>query len=566
MSTEPAGGSFAAALARVPGSIAELLDPDGRPVEAVYRAATIHTMDPASPRATGLWVRGDRIVGAGDADRLTAAALATGSRPRLIDLAGATIVPGLIDAHCHITLLAYLLPGADCSQPTAPDIASIQARLATTAPGPDGWVTGSGYAEFKLAERRHPTRWDLDAAVPDVPAVIYHASLHLGVVNSAGLRALGLDDGSPNPPQGWLGRDTDGRLNGRLQESAALDLLAANRGRYLAALDAAGRAAFMARAGRHLAALGLTGVADAAGEAAAFGALREAERRGELPIRVTMMFTYPESGWLRTAGMTTGFGSDRLRIGAIKLWADGGMNSRTAAVDEPYLDPPGEMGLLWYSPEELAAIVRECDEAGFQVGIHAQGERGIRMSLAALAAVTPTTPVRNPMRHRIEHGGCFTPALRAEAARLGIHVVSQPGFFSALGDAYFEAFGDERTAGLYPFASMAREGILVAGSSDAPVIGASPLIGMRDAILRRTDGGRFVAAPEAVSPAEALAMYTTRAAFVDWAEDETGSLTAGRLADFTVLAADPIAVDPAQLGSDLVRATIVGGVVAHRSN
>lgn len=470
-------------------------------------------------------------------------------------------MPGLIDAHCHITLLAYLLTGADCSQPAAPDITAIRARLAATAPGPDGWVTGSGYAEFKLAERRHPTRWELDAAVPDAPAVVYHASLHLAVVNSAGLRALSLDEGSPNPPQGWLGRDAEGRLDGRLQESAALDLLAANRGRYLAALDAAGRADFMARAGRHLAALGLTSVADAAGEAVAFGALREAERRGELPVRVTMMFTYPESAWLRAAGMTTGFGSPLLRIGAIKLWADGGMNSRTAAVDEPYLDPPGEMGLLWYSPEELAAIVRECDAAGFQVGIHAQGERGIRMSLAALAAVTPSG---NPRRHRIEHGGCFTPALRAEAARLGIHVVSQPGFFSALGDAYFEAFGDERTAGLYPFASMAREGILVAGSSDAPVIGASPLIGMRDAILRRTGGGRFVARAEAVTATEALAMYTTAGAFVDWADADTGSLTAGRFADLTVLADDPLTMDPARLGPDMVEATILGGSLTFR--
>jgi predicted amidohydrolase YtcJ len=234
------------------------------------------------------------------------------------------------------------------------------------------------------------------------------------------------------------------------------------------------------------------------------------------------------------------------------------MNSRTAAVDEPYLDPPGEMGLLWYEPDELARIVRECVEAGFQVGIHAQGERGIRMSLAALA---PVTPAGNPMRHRIEHGGCFHRELRETAARLGIHVVSQPGFFSALGDAYFEAFGDDRTAGLYPFASMRDAGILVAGSSDAPVIGASPLVGMRDAILRRTDGGRLVAATEAATAAEALAMFTTSAAYVDWADDVTGSLSSGRFADLTVLSADPLSIGPEAIGPDLVEATILGGAL-----
>jgi predicted amidohydrolase YtcJ len=313
----------------------------------------------------------------------------------------------------------------------------------------------------------------------------------------------------------------------------------------------------MRRAGEHLAALGLTAVGDAAGEAAAFGALREAERRGELPVRVTMLFTYPESTWLRVAGMTTGFGSDRLRIGGIKLWADGGMNSRTAALDEPYLDPPGELGLLWYSQEELSELVRECVDAGFQVAIHAQGERGIRQSLRALAEVTPAG---NPLRHRIEHGGCFSPELRREAARLDIHVVSQPGFFSALGDSYVDAFGPERTAGLYPFASMREDGIVVAGSSDAPVISASPLVGMRDAILRRTDGGAYVARAEAVPAFEALEMYTTRAAFVDWAEHATGSLAPGKLADFTVLSADPLSVAAQQIGPDLVQATFVGGV------
>jgi predicted amidohydrolase YtcJ len=201
-------------------------------------------------------------------------------------------------------------------------------------------------------------------------------------------------------------------------------------------------------------------------------------------------------------------------------------------------------------------MVRECVEAGFQVAIHAQGERGIRQSLRALAEVTPPG---NPLRHRIEHGGCFTPELRQEAVRLGIHVVSQPGFFSALGDSYVEAFGPERTAGLYPFASMRDEGILVAGSSDAPVISASPLIGMRDAILRRTDGGSYVARSEAVSAAEALEMYTTRAAYVNWAEDMTGSLSPGKLADFTVLSADPLSIQPAAIDPELVRGTYVGG-------
>jgi predicted amidohydrolase YtcJ len=144
--------------------------------ETVYRARVVHTMDPAVPGATGLWVRGDRIVEAGQPDDLIAKA---GAGAEVVDLGGATIVPGLIDPHCHVSMLAYLLGGADCSQPGATDIAAIQGRLEAAAPGADGWVTGSGYAEYKLAERRHPTRWDLDEAVPDLPCAVYHTSLHL---------------------------------------------------------------------------------------------------------------------------------------------------------------------------------------------------------------------------------------------------------------------------------------------------------------------------------------------------------------------------------------------------
>ena len=326
----------------------------------------------------------------------------------------------------------------------------------------------------------------------------------------------------------------------------------------LDALDAAGRAAFMHQAGEHLAALGITGTSDAAADAGAFLALREAERCGDLPVRVSVMFKYEEAEWLLKAGMTTGFGSDRLRIGAIKLFCDGGMSSRTAAVDEPYVDPPGETGLLWYDVETLAGIVRECDAAGFQVAIHAQGERGIRTALDAFERIVEPG---NPRRHRIEHGGCFTPDLRRQAARIAIHVASQPAFLSALGDGYVEAFGPERSQGLYPYASLLREGVVVAGSSDAPVIGASPLVAMRDAILRRTDSGAVLGQGETLTAEEALALYTRNAAFITWSDTLVGSLEPGKLADFTVLDRNPLTAPPEAIADIGVRTTVVGGAV-----
>lgn len=523
------------------------------PDEVVYRDAEIVTADNANPLATGLWVRGEGIAGVGDADELVAAA---GGAARVVSLRGSTIVPGLIDPHCHVTMLAYLLTGADCSRLAAPSIGAIRQRLADQPAGPERWVTGSGYAEYLLDEGRHPTRDDLDAAVPEMPCALFHLSLHLVVVNSPALAALGLADESPDPPHSWLGRDADGRLDGRLYEAMALDLLNANMRQHLDALDGPGRAAFMRRAGEHLAALGITSTSEAAADAGSFLALREAERAGQLPVRVSAMFKHAEAGWLLQAGMTTGFGSDRLRIGAIKLFCDGGMSSRTAAVDEPYEVEPHDTGLMWYTPETLAAAIGECDAAGFQVAVHAQGERGIRTTLSAFEQVVEPG---NPRRHRIEHGGCFTPDLRTVAARLGIHVVSQPAFLSALGDGYIEAFGPARSEGLYPFASLLREGVLVAGSSDAPVIGASPLVAMRDAMLRRTDGGAHVARAEAITAAQAFDLYTRNAAFVGHHDDRVGSLEVGKLADFTVLDCNPLTSRPESLAETVVELTVVGG-------
>ncbi|HET9457115.1 MAG TPA: amidohydrolase family protein, partial [Candidatus Limnocylindrales bacterium] len=220
---------------------------------------------------------------------------------------------------------------------------------------------------------------------------------------------------------------------------------------------------------------------------------------------------------------------------------------------------PGGTGLLWYEPDELVAVVRECDGAGFQVAVHAQGERGIRTTLAAFERVVEPG---NPRRHRIEHGGCFTSDLRRTAARLGIHVASQPAFLSALGDGYLEAFGTARAGRLYPFGSLLREGVLVAGSSDAPVVGASPLVAMRDAQLRRTDDGHVLGANEALSASEALELYTRNAAFVSGAEDRLGSLELGKLADFVVLDRNPLTSDAEALTEAVVRMTVVGGEVA----
>jgi predicted amidohydrolase YtcJ len=533
-------------------------------MELLVEDADIVTMAPgpgaATERARCLLIRDGRIAAVGRAEQVRAAA---GPDAAVVRLDGATVLPGLIDAHCHVSDVGYLAAGADCRQPSAPDIPAIQARLrdATGRTPPGAWVTGSGYVEYQLREGRHPTRADLDAAVPDRPAVLYHTSLHACVLNSAALAEAGFADGQPDPPGGALGRDATGRLNGVLYEGPMFALFEHNVRVDLARMSAAQQAGLMQVAGQHFAALGVTAACDADVRRDTLTAFAAADEHGMLPMRIYGLVVHDQVDWLLDSGLR-GRHSGRLTADAVKIWADGGMSTRTAAIHGSYPVPPYGSGIMFFSRGELTGMVGDFAARGFQVCIHAQGDRAIEAVLDAYTAVLGGGG--NPRRHRIEHAGAMYPALTARAAELGIVVASQPGFMSTLGDGFADAF-PESSDQLYAFASWRRAGIRVAGSSDAPVITASPLTGIRDAILRRTAAGQVLGPGERLTAQDALAMYTREAAFAMHREDEIGSLERGKLADFVVLDASPLDVDPERIGDIEVLATVVGGTPVYQS-
>ncbi len=531
-------------------------------MELLVEDADIITMAPggrAEP-ARSLLVRDGRIAAVGPAGQVRAAAAPDA---RVVRLDGATVLPGLIDAHCHVSDVGYLAAGADCRQPSAPDIPAIQARLREAAgrTPPGAWVTGSGYVEYQLREGRHPTRADLDAAVPDRPAVLYHTSLHACVLNSAALAEAGFTDGQPDPPGGAFGRDDAGRLDGVLYEGPMFALFERNFRADLARMSAAQRAGLMQTAGKHFAALGVTAACDADVRRDTLTAFAEADERGVLPMRIYGLVVHDQVDWLLESGLR-GRRSGRLAADAVKIWADGGMSSRTAAIHGRYPVPPYGSGILSFSRDELTGMVGDLAGRGFQVCIHAQGDRAIEAVLDAYAAVLGDG-AGNARRHRIEHAGAMYPALAARAAKLGIVVASQPGFLSTLGDGFAAAF-PQSSDELYAFASWRRAGITVAGSSDAPVITASPLIGIRDAVLRRTAAGQVLGPGERLSALDALDMYTRAAAFAMHREGEIGSLEPGKLADFVVLDASPLDVDPERIGDIQVLATVLGGTPVYQ--
>jgi predicted amidohydrolase YtcJ len=530
-------------------------------MELIISDAVFVTMAAGDGPASCMLVRDGRIAAVGSAAQIRAVA-APGAA--VVPLGGATVVPGLIDAHCHVCDVGYLAAGANCGQPSAPDIPAIQARLREAAGRTAGgsWVMGSGYVEYKLRERRHPTRADLDAAVPGRPAVLYHTSLHACVLNSAALAEAGFSDGQPDPPGGALGRDSAGRLDGVVYEGPMFALFERNLRRDLAGMGAAQRMRLIGMAGQRLAAFGVTSACDADLRRDAFAAFAEADEGGVLSQRIHGLLVHDEVDWLVASGLR-GRHSARLATEAVKIWADGGMSSRTAAIHGTYPVPPYGSGILFFERDELTEMVRDFDARGFQVAIHAQGDRAIETVLDAYAAVLEAG-AGNPRRHRIEHGGALYPPLAARAADLGILVVSQPGFLSALGDGFAAAFGDH-SGQLYAFRSWRRAGVTVAGSSDAPVITADPLTGIRDAVLRRTDGGQVLGPGECLPARDALGLYTRHAAFAVHREGEIGSLEPGKLADFAVLDANPLAVDPGRIADITVLATVLGGTPVYQS-
>src|SRR6266851_1598986 len=273
--------------------------------------------------ARSMLIRDERIAAVGSAERVRAAA-----RPGalVVPLEGAAVIPGLIDAHCHLCDVGYLASGADCSQPAAPDIPAIIWRLRAAAAGtPEGsWVTGSGYVEYKLREGRHPTRADLDAAVPGRPAILFHTSLHACVLNTPALREAGLDDRQPDPPGGRFGRDREGRLDGLVYEGPTFTLLWSGLRRDMERMSAAQRAGLVARAARHFAARGVTAACDADTRRASLTAYAEADEQGVLGVRIAGLVVHDEADWLLGSGLR-GRRSSRLAAESVKIWADGGI-------------------------------------------------------------------------------------------------------------------------------------------------------------------------------------------------------------------------------------------------
>lgn len=536
-------------------------------VDTVLRRGNILTLDPGRPRATALAVLGDRIVAVGDEEDLAGL-----TADRSIDLGGATVVPGFHDAHNHCVFFGMSLgelPLGTADVRCLDDIYGAVAAAARDTPR-GGWVIGAGYDQNRLAERRHPTAQELDRVAPDHLVWLRHTSGHMAVVNGAVLGAIGMETAAV-PPGGQVERDADGRPTGLLLESAQTlvrDLV------YPYPLEDIAGAIDLAT--RHYLREGITSAQEAgigAGlvswspqELAAYALARAS---GRLHVRTTLMVaadTLHEVGGSPAdpgtfgldLGITTGLGDDTLRIGALKIFADGSLLGRTAAMKEPFADQPGNAGYLQREPAELRSLIVRAHRAGWQIATHAIGDHAVSTVLDCYEEALRELP-RRDHRHRIEHCGVAGDDELDRMARLGVVPVPQGRFVNELGDGMARALGPDRTRACYRQRSFLDRGIALPGSSDRPVVTGTPLLGIADLVLRRTASGAEFGPDEALTPLQALHAWTLGSAYATFEEHRKGSLVPGKLADLAVLSGDPTAVAPEQIAGLQVLATVVGG-------
>jgi predicted amidohydrolase YtcJ len=521
----------------------------------LYIAGTVVTGADQTPRKNyAVYVQGGVIREVGPAAELQRAHPVTNT----LAVLDGTLLPGLTDAHGHLYGLGLALDTVNLVSTTSFDdaLTRVKERAASTPQG--DWVLGRGWDQNDWAVKEFPTAAQIDAVIPDHPVFLRRIDGHAAVANTAALRAAGVTAASKDPEGGRVIRDASGNPTGTFVD-AAMDLVED----HIPAPSAAQRKARVLAAAQDIAAHGLTEMHDAGIDAATITAVKELIDEKRFPIRVYAMLGDNDE-LLRTwfaQGPLTEYGG-RLTIRAVKLYADGALGSRGAALLAPYSDDPTNSGLMLARPEHLEDVARRGRAAGFQVNTHAIGDRGVRNVIDSYAKAGVTANDR----YRVEHLQVIAPDDVPKLIAHGIIASMQPTH--ATSDMYWaEArLGPERVKGAYAWRTVLDAHGRLALGSDFPVEDVNPFFGIYAAVTRQDQEGKPAGGwypAQRLTLAEAVRGFTSDAAYAAFEEQSRGTIEAGKLADFTIVEGDFYAMPAADLYKTKVRATVVGGHVVY---
>ncbi|MCX4736510.1 amidohydrolase [Streptomyces sp. NBC_01363] len=543
-----------------------------RPAHLVLRNARIHTVDPAFPEAQAMAVVDGRIAWLGaDED----ARGWTGPETRVIDAEGRLVLPGFIDAHNHVRL------GSDdaCVQLSgARTLDEVHARIRdwhTANPGAE-WIEAEAFDYSAIPDGRMPTAADLDPATGDVPAFVLSYDVHTAWVNTAGLRRLGIDRDRTHLPFGEAATDpATGEPTGFIKDFAVKGLSRdGHRALRELGLPWASPDRQYGRLAKSLddaIGFGITTVVEPQNSLDDLPLFERARAEGRLKSRIVAALFHPrgttDADLDDFADAARRHDDDRIRVGPLKLYIDDVVEPRTAALLEPYAGCRHHRGDTFYLPEEFAELLTKLDARGFQCFVHATGDRGIRTVLDAVERARAVNGARDA-RHQVVHVECLDPDDTPRFAALGVVACMQPRHsapeVAGPGKDWAENVGAERWHKAWPMRSLHTAGAVLALSSDWNVAEMDPMVGIHTAVTRRPlSGGEPWMPQETISVESAVHGYTMGSAYANFLEDERGSLTVGKTADFVVLSRDILRAAPEDIPGTVAETVVVGGVVEH---